>query len=155
MVVHFPVALLITGFISEIAHIFTRKQFFRQAGLYLLLLGAAGAVVAWFSGNAAGDGMEEGSLGRAIALHEAAATRAIWATLLAAATRLAVEFSKTRYAWAHVGAFLLYTTSIGATAQTGYLGGQLVFQHGAGVELGLDNFSNDSTLNTGGKTEAE
>jgi hypothetical protein len=99
--------------------------------------------------------MEEGSLGRAIALHEAAATRAIWATLLAAATRLAVEFSKTRYAWAHVGAFLLYTTSIGATAQTGYLGGQLVFQHGAGVELGLDNFSNDSTLNTGGKTEAE
>ncbi len=36
--------------------------------------------------------------------------------------------------WAGI---LLYTLLVVAVARTGYLGGQLVFSHGAGVELAL------------------
>jgi len=39
--------------------------------------------------------------------------------------------------WVKIAAFLLFTFSSIAVARTGYLGGQLVFKHAAGVELVL------------------
>ncbi len=147
MLVHFPIALLFAGFLSEIIGFFTRKTFFRQAGLYLLVLGAAGAAASYFSGNAAGDGMEEGALGQAIALHEAAATRALVLVLIAAVVSVVLKIYKPDLRIGRIAAFLLFTASIGAIAQTGYLGGQLVFKHGAGIELGADNFSGETPLN--------
>lgn len=42
--------------------------------------------------------------------------------------------------WIQWLSFLLFAIAIAAIARTGYLGGELVFKHGAGIELALPNF---------------
>ncbi len=137
MIVHFPIALLLVGFLSEVIGLFTTKVFFRQAALYLLILGALGAIAAFLSGNAAGEGVEGGSLGKALELHEQAAQITLWLTIAAALLRIGVEWFKQNRPWLRIAAFLLFVLSTAAVARTGYLGGQLVFQHAAGVELNI------------------
>lgn len=141
IVIHFPIALLIIGFLTELVSLFLMKPFFKQMAFYLLLLGTFGTVVSYLSGDAAGEGMEGGSLGRAIELHEEAATIALWLTFTTAVLYLLVFIFKYNRKWVRVVSILLFACVVGAIARTGYLGGQLVYKHGAGVELGLPDFS--------------
>lgn len=62
MVIHFPIALLMAGFFSELIALISKREFFRHASFYLLVLGALGAIVAYVSGSYAGGGMTEASL---------------------------------------------------------------------------------------------
>jgi uncharacterized membrane protein len=141
IVIHFPIALLIICFLTELVSLFLIKPFFKQMAFYLLLLGTFGTVVSYLSGDAAGEGMEGGSLGRAIELHEEAATIALWLTITTAVLYLLVFIFKYNRKWVRVVSILLFACVVGAIARTGYLGGQLVYKHGAGVELGLPDFS--------------
>lgn len=141
MVVHFPIALLMAGFLSEIISLFYNKVFFRQAAFYLLLLGTTGIIAAYLAGNAAGDGMEESTLGKAMQLHEQAATFALWLTIVTAVVYLADFIFKYNKAWVRIAGVILFAGVVGAMARTGYLGGQLVYKHGAGVELVLPDFT--------------
>jgi uncharacterized membrane protein len=141
IVIHFPIALLIIGFLTELVSLFLIKPFFKQMAFYLLLLGTFGTVVSYLSGDAAGEGMEGGSLGRAIELHEEAATIALWLTITTAVFYLLVFIFKYNRKWVRVVGVLLFACVVGAIVRTGYLGGQLVYKHGAGVELGLPDFS--------------
>ena len=68
MLIHFPIALLIIGFLSELMGLVSKKIFFNQVAYYLLILGTFGTIAAYLSGDAAGEGMEEGTLGKAIGL---------------------------------------------------------------------------------------
>jgi len=142
MLVHFPIALLMVGFLFEVASFFYKKEFFRQSAFYLLILGMLGTVVSYLAGNAAGEGMEEGSLNKAMELHEQAATISLWLTLATALVYTGIYFFKYKMSWPRVMAVLLFAGVIGSIARTGYLGGQLVYKHGAGVELALPDFSN-------------
>lgn len=141
MVVHFPIALLIVGFVSELIAFFYKKTFFRQSAFYLLLVGTIGTIASYLAGNAAGEGMEEGSLQKAMELHEQAATIALWLTGFTAAVYLAIAIFKYKKSWARIASVILFAAVIAAIARTGYLGGQLVYKHGAGVELALPDFS--------------
>jgi uncharacterized membrane protein len=142
MVVHFPIALLIVGFFSEVIALFSKKSFFHQTGFYLLLLGTLGTITSYLAGNAAGEGMEEGSLEKVMELHEQAATVSLWLTIITSAVYLSLYFLKYNKIWTKVVGIVLFASVIGAITRTGYLGGQLVYKHGAGVELALPNFSN-------------
>lgn len=141
MLVHFPIALLIVGFLSQLIALFFRKPFFNSAAFYLLLLGTAGTITSYLAGNSAGEGMEEGALGKAIELHEQAATLALWLTVFTAVVYLVFYFFKYRKTWAKILGIILFAGAIAAIVRTGYLGGQLVYQHGAGVQLALPDFS--------------
>ena len=147
MVIHFPIALLIIGFLSEIIAVFIKKPFFHQAGFYLLIIGTLGTIGSYLSGNEAGDGIEEGALGKAIELHEQAATLALWLTIVTAVIYVGVYFLNYSKNWIRILSIILFAATIGAIARTGYLGGQLVYKHGAGVELGLPDFSNADIKN--------
>lgn len=93
MIVHFPIALLIVGFLSDLIGILTKREFFTQAGFYLLILGAAGVIAAFLSGDQAGSGIsEEGVLKQALETHEGAASLTIWIVSIAAVFRLALVF---------------------------------------------------------------
>ncbi len=142
MVVHFPVALLIVGFLFEVTSYFYKKAFFRQSAFYLLILGMLGTVGAYLSGNAAGAGIEEGLLKKAMELHEQAATISLWLTIITVLFYAGIYFFKYNRSWSRVIAVLLFAGVMGSIARTGYLGGQLVYKHGAGVELALPDFSN-------------
>jgi uncharacterized membrane protein len=142
MLVQFPIALLMVGFLAEIVSLFYHKIFFRQAAFYLLILGTLGAIASYFAGKAAGEGMEEGPLLTAMQLHQQAATIALWLTIVTAALYLVLFFYKYKTKWTRIICVFIFAAAITAIARTGYLGGQLVFKHGAGVQLELPDFSN-------------
>lgn len=141
MVVHFPIALLMVAFLFEVTSFLYKKEFLRQSAFYLLLLGMLGTVVSYLAGNAAGEGMEEGPLNKAMELHEQAATISLWLTIITTLVYGSIYFLKFNKGWLRIIGVLLFTGVIGSIARTGYLGGQLVYKHGAGVELALPDFS--------------
>lgn len=140
MVIHFPIALLIFGFLSEVISIILKNSFFRKAALYLLLVGTVGTIVAFLVGNAAADGMEEGVMGKAIALHEQAGLISLWGTIITALAYIGITVFKYDKTWARMICLILFAVVVTAIGRTGYLGGQLVYKHGAGVELALPDF---------------
>jgi uncharacterized membrane protein len=142
MIIHFPIALLIVGFLSEIIGLFTKKEFFKTAAFYLLILGSLGAITAYVTGGYAGEGIEEGPLLEPMSLHEEAAFFTLWVSIITVLFKSAVLYFKYHKLWVKFIGFLLYLLLVVAVARTGYLGGQLVFSHGAGVELALPDFNN-------------
>ncbi|MFZ1683652.1 MAG: DUF2231 domain-containing protein [Candidatus Zixiibacteriota bacterium] len=136
MIVHFPIALIIIGFLSDLVGAFTRRQFFITAGLYLIALGSVGTIAAYLSGNLAGDGVTEaGALGTALETHEGAATLALWTMIVLAAVRVTLGLSKTMTGWRQWAMVALLALGVGTIARTGYYGGELVYKHAAGVQL--------------------
>ncbi|PKP13610.1 hypothetical protein CVT91_06520 [Candidatus Atribacteria bacterium HGW-Atribacteria-1] len=142
MIIHFPIALLVVGFISELIAVFIKNEFFKNAAFYLLLLGALGAIIAYISGSYAGEGIEEGPLLIPMELHEDAALITLWLSIFTALFSVVVYYFKAQNAKIKWLGILLYTLLVISVARTGYLGGQLVFSHGAGVELALPDFNN-------------
>lgn len=148
MVIHFPIALLFIGFLNEIIGIVFKKTFFNETAFYLLILGTFGTIASYLSGDAAGEGMEGGTLGKAIELHENAAIITLWLAIITSIVYCAVNWFKYSNKWIKVASVLLFAALIGGVSRTAYLGGQLVYNHGAGVELALPNFNeNESGLN--------
>lgn len=138
MIVHFPIALLIVGFITDLVSLFLKQDFWEKAGLYLLILGALGTIAALLSGEQAGSGIaEQGLLKQAIEQHEGAADLAVWLISATAIIRIALILWKKYTGAFKIAALILFFISVGAIARTGYYGGKLVYEHAAGVELNL------------------
>ena len=142
MIIHFPIALLMAGFFSEVIALFIKKEFFSQAAFYLLILGALGATAAYLTGGYAGEGIEEGPLKNPMELHEEAATITLWLAIITALFRAVIFYFKYNRFWVKWLGIILFTALVGSVARTGYLGGQLVYNHGAGVQLTLPDFNN-------------
>lgn len=140
MIIHFPIALLMAGFLSEILGMVTKKEFFKNAAVFLLLLGALGAIAAYISGNLAGEGIEEGPLKNPLELHELAATVTVWLAVATALFRVVIFFLKYKRRWVTWVFIVLFAALAGSVATTGYYGGQLVYKHAAGVQLALPDF---------------
>ncbi len=142
MFIHFPIALLVVGFLSQLIAVFSKKELFKNTAFYLLLLGAFGVIIAYVSGSYAGEGIEEGPLKIPMELHEDAALITLWLSVFTALFSVVVYYFKAQNAKVKWLGILLYTLLVISVARTGYLGGQLVFSHGAGVELALPDFNN-------------
>jgi uncharacterized membrane protein len=141
MVIHFPIALLLAGFLTEIIALFSKKEFFRQVSMYLLVLGSLGAVTAYISGSFAGEGIEEGPLKIPMELHEQSALITLWLAIITALFRAILLFMEYDRRWTKWVFILLFAALAGSVTRTGYLGGQLVYKHAAGVQFDLPNFS--------------
>lgn len=138
MVVHFPIALLLVGFLTDLADLVIKREFLSQTAFYLLILGALGTVAALLSGDQAGNGiMEQGLLGQAVEQHEEAAELTVWLVGIAAAVRVILVLLKRYSGIFKVMAFLLFFASVIAVGRTGYYGGALVYKHAAGVQFNL------------------
>jgi uncharacterized membrane protein len=140
MIIHFPIALLIVGFLAELIGVIAKKEFYSKAGFYLLLLGTVGVVAAYISGDFAGEGLAEGgALKAALEIHEDAALLALWMAVATSVVRVGLVAVK-RYTgalrWIPV---MLFFLSVLAIARTGHYGGQLVYKHAAGVQLSLED----------------
>ncbi len=142
MIIHFPIALLMAGFLSEIIALFVKKDFFSNTAFYLLLLGAIGATAAYITGSYAGEGIEDGPLKIPMELHEQAATFTLILAIITALFRVVLAYLKYNRTWTTLVGIILFTALAGSVARTGYLGGQLVYSHGAGVEFALPDFGN-------------
>ena len=146
MIVHFPIALLIVGFLTDAAGLIIKRDFFVKAGFYLLILGSLGTITALLTGERAGDGIvEQGMLKQALERHEDAAVLTVWLVSITAVARVLLVLLKKYTGFFKIGFLVLYMVAVAALGRTGYYGGKLVYENAAGVQfnLGADFGSDD------------
>jgi uncharacterized membrane protein len=126
MIVHFPVAIIIVGFLMDVAGVYLRKDHcIARAGYYLEVIGMAAAIAAWGTGYFFTSPME-GEAGLLRDSHERFATITLIAIILATLFRMVIVYLKkddTRMKWV---ALFLYFMAFLAVSYTGLLGGRLV-----------------------------
>lgn len=132
MIVHFPIALLFTSVLFDAAGILFKRDSLREGALWLLIMGLLGGVAGSISGDWAEEAAEKSGIAESlIETHETLAfvTLGIFAVLLLGRllmrNRLTPNITLPYFVVAAIG--------LGALSATGYLGGGLVFEHGAGV----------------------
>ncbi|MEK7237004.1 MAG: DUF2231 domain-containing protein [Nitrospirota bacterium] len=132
MLVHFPIALLFASVLFDVASTALTRDSLREAALWLLGLGLLGGIVAAIAGGQAEGAAEKAGVAEAlIETHETLAylTLGIMAILLLSRLLLRNRFS-TRALAAYL---VVATAGLVAVSATGHTGGNLVYEHGAGV----------------------
>ena len=128
----FPPALLVVGVFFQLAYLFTKRESLRSAAYWSLVVGAVTTAAAVFSGLRAEDAIQHGQ-----AIHEIMETheRFAWITLgffgviaVWLVLRDATMLRKERWALAIIG-----VVGIGFLTATGVEGGEMVFDHAAGM----------------------
>lgn len=134
MIVHFPIALLITSVLFDAAsHIFKRDSL-RDGALWLLILGLVGGIAATIAGDWAEEAAEKAGIAESlIETHETLAfiTMGIFGLLFLWRLFLRNQFTGQLLAMY----LLIATVGIGTLTATGYYGGDLVYEQGAGVNV--------------------
>lgn len=137
-VVHFPIVLLLLGAPLAVVAVFVRRWNLPVLAAVVLSLGAAGAVVATWTGGEAAElaGELNGGGEQVLDEHEEWGERArnagIVAALLAVAS--AALFCKPAVARAlGAAAALAGIAAAFSVAQAGHYGGQVVYKHGVGI----------------------
>ena len=129
MLVHFPIALVLAGFVADIASaIFKKEVCLSKAGLYLLLAGTVAAVVTWLSGALFTSEME-GDAGRMRETHEMFASLTTVFLIITASLRLYTEIRQPAGTLFKKLVFGLYGLSAVSVAITGFYGGTLVYNY--------------------------
>ena len=137
--VHFPIVLLLLGAVVAVpAALITRWKLPLLAAI-LLSLGAIGTIVAVQTGESEGERIgETAATEQVMEQHEQWAERsqvvAIVAALLAAGVLATTRWPKASKALGAVTALGALTVTW-CVVETGHYGGQLVYRHGAGVNL--------------------
>lgn len=138
-VVHFPIVLLLLGSVAAVAAVFIRRWQLPGIAAALFVLGAAGAVLAVQTGGREGEVAGEiPAIESLVDQHEEWAERTQVAAIIVALLAVAAVVI-TR--WPMATRALGVATAVGALAaawcviETGHHGGQLVYRHGAGVNV--------------------
>ena len=130
MIVHFPIALIIAGFLADIISLFYKKEkCLSKTGLYLMVLGTVSAIVAYVSGNFFTEHPEQGEILKVFELHETGALISVIILLFGIIIRvIAIENKKedTNFKWV---IFLFNLLGVIAISLTGYWGGSMVFDY--------------------------
>lgn len=138
MIVHFPIALLITSVLFDAAsHLFTRDSL-REGALWLLGVGLLGGIVASLVGVWAEEAAEKTGMAESlIDTHESLAfiTLGIFGLLFLWLLFLWRLYLRNQFTGHTLAIYLLVATlGVGTLSATGYYGGNLVYQYGAGVK---------------------
>lgn len=136
MIVHFPIALLVAGLVVDLLSlILSRRPAVREAATWLYCAGAATAIGAYLTGENAADSMLlPAEVAPLVDIHDDWAFRTTTFFALLAVARVALPYFVTLKAPVWWGAFVLALAGLGMLFETAEHGGQLVFQHGLGVQ---------------------
>jgi uncharacterized membrane protein len=135
MIVHFPIALIIVGFIADVVSLFFKSEkCLSKTGFYLMVLGSLAAVAAWSSGQLFTEEPTQGEILKVFQKHETGALITMILIILGTLFRIWLVIKKkedTHLKWV---AFAFYFLAFAAVAFTGYMGGIMVynFMIGAG-----------------------
>jgi uncharacterized membrane protein len=132
LIVSFPVALLTTAVLFELASLVLRKDGLRRTGFALLLVGVISAGVAVLIGLQAEDAIDHGNaIHRLMEEHE---TLAFWTLGIFAVVGLwRLVRERKMGTGERVTAFVLSLAGLAVLVDTGHHGGKMVFEHAAGV----------------------
>jgi uncharacterized membrane protein len=135
---HFTVALVIIGVLTDlVGSLLPRFRWIRYMALTLMILGAAAAAASWVSGGWEAHRVHTLVTGEAKELlhdHAELGDWLLWIFIILAVWRIGVEALSFVAAWR--GIYLLAAVAAAALlGYQGYLGGELVYDHGVGTAL--------------------
>jgi len=134
MIVHFPVALILVGFLADVVFLFLKKEVcLSKMGLYLMVLGTLGAGAAYLTGNLFTMEPTEGSIVEIFERHETLALVTLLIMTVGSLIRIGVlvfKKEKPLFQWLIFGLYLLGAISVGIT---GFLGGSMVMDYMIGL----------------------
>lgn len=127
MLVHFPIALVMLGFVAECAALYFKKETcFSKMGFYLLIVGTLSAVLALSSGVFFTSEMD-GTAGVVKETHELFAWITLGLLLVTSALRIfSVTKKSDNMKWL---VFALYGFAAISVSITGFFGGSLVYNY--------------------------
>lgn len=133
MIVHFPVALLIAGFLADTVYMLYKKEAcLSKLGLYLMLAGTLGAIAAVISGNLFTEDLS-GSVEAIRERHETFANVTMYLMIVASILRIVLVRRGVAESKAGLGVYLLYLIGVILVGYTGFLGGSMVFDYLIGI----------------------
>src|SRR5674476_1411539 len=108
MLVHFPIALVVFGFIAEIAALYFKKEIYlSRMGFILLIFGTLSAITAWLTGTLFTSEMA-GAAGEIKNTHELFAWITLGTLLVASFLRIVLQAKKNENNGIKSVAFVLY-----------------------------------------------
>ncbi len=129
MVVHFPIALIIFGFIAELSRMILKNEvWLSKAGFYLLIFGTIAAIVALLSGELFTSEMS-GAAGEMKEKHEILAWITVGLLLTTSVLRMVLNAMRTEKGILRFLAFAMYTLAAISVGITGFFGGTLVYSY--------------------------
>ncbi len=133
MIVHFPIAIIITGFIFDTLYYFYRSQsWLPKAGFWLMMFGTVAACATYLTGVLFTSEPTEGKVVHIYILHKTGCYITVLIMLLLSIlrTRRAVKQKELR-----LNGFLygLYAAGTAAVSFTGYMGGTMVYSYFLGI----------------------
>ncbi len=133
MIVHFPIALLATGWCFDLLASWRRSDRLRETGFHLSIVGLLSTVLAVVTGHFAEEAVEHSGVPeQALEIHEQLGFITFWIFFGLLGLRMAMRWGWVRDSQAvivvagAVGVIVLLVAS--------YFGGDLVYRYGAGVE---------------------
>ena len=129
MLVHFPIALIAIGFLSELVYLFVKKEVcLTKMGYYLLMVGTIAACATWLSGNLFTSEMA-GAAGDVRETHELFATITVILLIITSTLRSFSLFLKKETPIIKNIVFVLYALAAAGVSITGFFGGTLVYSY--------------------------
>lgn len=129
MLVHFPIALIIVGFLADVASLFFKKEVcLSKAGFYFLLAGTLSAVLALLTGAFFTSEMS-GTAGDIKETHELFAWITVIASIIALLFRVFLVVKKMEQSDLKWVGFALFCLAAISVSITGFFGGSLVFNY--------------------------
>lgn len=129
MLVHFPIALVIIGFLAEALFLFWRKEVcLARTGMYLLFTGTLAAMATWLSGFIFTSQMA-GPAGDIRETHELFATITVSLLIVTSVLRLFLLIRKSEASYLRWVVFAFYCLATISVGITGFFGGNLVYHY--------------------------
>jgi uncharacterized membrane protein len=129
MLVHFPIALVLFGFIFDAISLFFKKEpCLSKSGFYLLLVGTLSGIAAWLSGILFTSDLS-GAAGEIKETHELLALLTVITLVITSALRIYLKVKNKENSNAKWLAFILYAVATLLVSATGFFGGTLVYSY--------------------------
>lgn len=130
MIVHFPIALIIVGFLADVVFLFFKSEkCLSKTGFYLMVLGALGAIAAWATGQLFTYEPSQGEILKVFEKHETGALITMILMIAGAALRIYLVTRKredTSLKWI---VFIIYLLAFCTVSFTGFMGGTMVYKY--------------------------
>ena len=130
MVVHFPIALILTGFLADVVSLFFKSErCLSKAGFYLMVLGAVSAIAAWTTGQLFTNEPGQGEILSIFEKHETGAIITMILMIIGAGLRIYLVRSKKEDSGLKWIVFVIYLLAVGTVSFTGLMGGTMVYKY--------------------------
>lgn len=134
LIVHFPIAIIIVGFLAEVASLFFKKEkCLSKTGFYLMILGSLAAIAAWATGQLFTEHPDEGEILEVFQKHSTGALITMILITVGALFRIWVVVKKKEETSLKWVVFIFYLLAFAAVAFTGFMGGTMVYNFMIGL----------------------